>query len=71
MDQHGPLHTAKIYSFPTRAREHKQGCVAPFQSVEFASSECGAGWYHEAAVEHETDVEAEPDNHNVIHYRRH
>jgi hypothetical protein len=71
MAEQAPPHTAKIYTFPKRPRARPQDDAALFQHVEFASAASGAGWYHQAAVEHENAAQAKPVTNNVIRYRRH
>jgi hypothetical protein len=46
--------TAKIYAFPTKGRakvEDLRDVARPVPLAARISTECGAGWYHEAAIE--------------------
>jgi hypothetical protein len=56
-------HTAKIIQFPTRPRAnahgHKQTAQRPMQhqaAAPFANVDFGDAWYHQEAVEDESDV---------------
>jgi len=54
--------TAKIYTFPPRPRatpsSHRHAYLPAQQQLATAleTVECGAGWYHDAAIEESDDI---------------
>jgi hypothetical protein len=68
MKQQHQRATAQIIAFPKRppvtSHRDRVASQATYNDMPFAAVECGAGWYHDAAVEDAVEVRS-------IRFRKH
>lgn len=68
MKQHNHLPTAQIIPFPKRtaaaSAQQNAARLPVYDDMPFAAVECGAGWYHDAAVEEAIEAQ-------LVRFRKH